>query len=102
MFLFVILLIAACTHSGGTFAGQTQEMTEEEREPSVYTITVLAKKGRTYANIRLAPQGDSPRVAKVPVGTALRCFGRDGDWFQVQVPESMQLGWIRDVYIEEG
>lgn len=102
MFLLVILFTVSCAHSGGPSARQIQETTEEESAPSVYTITVLAKKGRTYANIRLAPEGGSPRVARVPVGTALRCFGRDGDWFQVQVPESMQLGWIRNVYIEEG
>lgn len=68
--------------------------------PQVPTITVAAKKGRTYANIRLSADSRSPVIARVPVGTVLKTYGRDGEWHQVQVPATGALGWIRTVYIE--
>ncbi|MBN1424930.1 SH3 domain-containing protein [Candidatus Fermentibacteria bacterium] len=68
--------------------------------PQAPTIAVAAKKGRTYANIRLFADSRSPVIAKVPVGTVLNTFGCDGPWHQVQVPATGALGWIHSVYLE--
>ncbi len=103
VFLLSIVLsfsMIACSHTGAT-SSESAEAGMNANDPAVWTITVGEKKGRTYANIRLAADGSSPKVATVSVGTELRCLGRDGDWYQVRVPDSMQLGWIKNIYIEE-
>ncbi len=108
----------ACVLTGGVLLGLTLlacartapvleapeprvEAPAPQSPPPLPTVTVAAKKGRTYANIRLFPDGASPLIARVPVGTTLVTLGRDGEWYQVQVPTTGQLGWIRVVYLEE-
>jgi hypothetical protein len=74
--------------------------TPPQTAPKAATITVAARKGRSYANIRLFADDQSAVIAKVPVGTTLKTFGRDGEWYQVQVPATGALGWMRSIYLE--
>jgi len=101
LLLASILLICfcGCSHTGGTETSSAA-VVEEEPTPSVRNITVAPKKGREYGIVRLASDSKSSVLAKVPVGTSMRCFGQVGDWYQIQLPESGQLGWIKNVYID--
>jgi hypothetical protein len=72
-----------------------------EQAPTAETITIAAKRGRSYGVIRLAADSKSPIMAKLPVGTELKSFGQFEDWYQVQLPETGQLGWIKDIFLEE-
>jgi hypothetical protein len=94
----VITVFAGCSHTGRTASSSN---TEIEQAPTAPTLTIAAKEGRTYGVIRLAADSKSPILAKLPVGTEMQSFGQFEDWYQVQVPETGQLGWINDVFLED-
>ena len=93
-----LMILVGCSHTGRTASSSNAEMTQA---PTAPTLTIAAKQGRTYGVIRLAADSKSPILAKLPVGTSLKSFGQFEDWYQVQVPETGQLGWINDVFLEE-
>ncbi len=96
-----LICFGGCTHTSGTETASAAMAEEEQTTPSVRNITIAQKKGRKYGVVRLASDSKSPVLAKVPVGTSMRCFGKVEDWYQIQLPESGQLGWIKDVYIDD-
>lgn len=98
-----ILGVAACAHAPPVLPTPEEPRPPQAQErvevPQLPTVTVAPKPGRTYAVIRVAPDARSPILARVAVGTELKWFTRDGEWYQVQVPTTGQLGWIRQVYL---
>ena len=92
------MTFAACSHTGRTAASVNNQ---KEQAPAPPTLTIAAKQGRTYGVVRLAADSKSPILAKLPVGTEMKSFGQFEDWYQVQIPETGQLGWINDVFLEE-
>jgi hypothetical protein len=98
--IMVAGFLMSCGHSTSTSNNETGG-TELSNTTSITLLTVAPKKGRTYANIRMSPEGSSPKIADVPVGTELKSYTKSGSWYQVSVPGTMQLGWIKDIYFDE-
>lgn len=104
MRLFLLLLCCVvvahtgCSHTGRAASSSDSEM---EQAPTARTLTIAAKEGRAYGVIRLAADSKSSILAKLPVGTEMKSFGQFEDWYQVQIPDTGQLGWIKAVFIEE-
>ena len=98
--MVISIYFTSCSHTTSSSGGES-EISEPAKTSSVFTLTVAPKEGRMYANIRMNPSGSSPKVAEVPVGTELTCYTRSGRWYQVRVPDSMKLGWIKDIYFNE-
>lgn len=96
------VLVAACGHPVAVPQPEPVPLAEAEvvSPPQARTIIVAAKKGRAHANIRMFADGKSAVIARVSPGTGLKTFGRDGTWYQVQVPATGALGWIHSVYVE--
>jgi photosystem II stability/assembly factor-like uncharacterized protein len=93
-----VMVFAGCSHTGRTAPSSN---TEIEQAPTAPTLIIAAKEGRTYGVIRLSADSKSPILAKLPVGTEMKSFGQFEDWYQVQIPDTGQLGWINDVFLEE-
>jgi hypothetical protein len=91
------MVLIGCSHTGGTASTSNAEV---EQAPTPEILKIAAKKGRTYGVIRLAADSKSPILAKLPVGTEMKSFGKFEDWYQVQIPETGQLGWIKDIFLD--
>lgn len=98
--MVISICFTSCSHTASSSGGESG-ISEPADTSAVFTLIVAPKEGRTYANIRMNPSGSSPKVAEVPVGTELTCYTKTGRWYQVRVPDSMKLGWIKDIYFKE-